>query len=249
MSIRVWSEIASRNERLTRTHPENEDESVIFPTTSVPPVQFFTAVRFHVLRGSLFISAQPGTGRIGVHAWLASSSPDSRSGRREAPKGKGELQPVIQQGLLHLIRRQHLHVDAQPPIRPGQVVWSRNLHPRNLLKRRRIGRLSHVGSAYLIWSYDAAIRKLPLLHAVEHVQVISTARCNNLIEQSHRSTRQQERSQIGFKNSRRAQKFLALYARISNLQQQTRTTIPAYLRRSNQDRAHLAWQTTVEVAV
>ena len=34
-----------------------------------------------------------------------------------------------------------------------------------------------------LWSYGAAIRELPVLHAVEHVQVISTARCNNLIEQ------------------------------------------------------------------
>ena len=74
-----------------------------------------------------------------------------------------------------------------------------------------------------LWSYGAAIRELPVLHSVEHVQVISTARCNNLIEQSHRPTRQQERSgqafswallcprsQIGFKNQRRAQEFLAL---------------------------------------
>jgi len=50
-----------------------------------------------------------------------------------------------------------------------------------------------------LWSYGAAIRELPVLHAVEHIQVISTARCNNLIEQPHRPTRQQERSQIGFK--------------------------------------------------
>lgn len=100
-----------------------------------------------------------------------------------------------------------------------------------------------------LWSYGAAIRELPVLHSVEHVQVISTARCTNLIEQSHRPTRQQERSQIGFKNPRRAQEFLALHARISNLQQHTRTTVPAHLRRSNQNQAHLAWRNTVEVAV
>ena len=34
-----------------------------------------------------------------------------------------------------------------------------------------------------LWSYGAAIRALPVLHAVEHIQVISSARCNNLIEQ------------------------------------------------------------------
>ncbi len=70
---------------------------------------------------------------------------------------------------------------------------------------------------YKLWSYGAAIRALPVIHSVDHVQVISTARCNNLIEQSHRPTRQQERSQIGFKNQRRAQEFLALHARVSNL--------------------------------
>ncbi len=47
-------------------------------------------------------------------------------------------------------------------------------------------------------SYGAAIRELPVLHTVEHVQVELTARCNNLVEQSHRPTRQQERAQVGF---------------------------------------------------
>jgi len=101
-----------------------------------------------------------------------------------------------------------------------------------------------------------------MLLSVEHVQVISAARGNNLIEHSRRPTRHQERSgqasswalfctrsQIGFKNQRRAQEFLALHARVSNLQQHTRTTIPAYLRRSNQHRAHLALRSAVEVAV
>jgi transposase-like protein len=34
-------------------------------------------------------------------------------------------------------------------------------------------------------SYGAAIRELPMLYGVGHQQVISTARCNNLIELSH----------------------------------------------------------------
>ncbi len=99
-----------------------------------------------------------------------------------------------------------------------------------------------------LWSYGAAIRAFPVLHSVNHVQVISTARCHNLTLQSHRPTRQQERSQIGFKNSRRAQESLALHARVSNLQQHTRTPVPAHLRRLNQNRAHWAWQNAVEVA-
>ena len=100
-----------------------------------------------------------------------------------------------------------------------------------------------------LWSDGAAIRALPVLHAVKHIQVISSARCNNLIEQSHRPTRKQERSQLGFKKPRRAQEFLALHARISNLHQHTRTTSAAHTRRLNQTKAHLAWQHAVDAAV
>ena len=42
-------------------------------------------------------------------------------------------------------------------------------------------------------SYGAAIRGIPSLADVNHQQVISTARWNNMIEQSHRPTRRQER--------------------------------------------------------
>ncbi len=54
-----------------------------------------------------------------------------------------------------------------------------------------------------LWSYGAAIRELPVLRDAEHVQVVSTARCNNLTLQSHRPTRQQEQQQLGFKRRRR----------------------------------------------
>jgi putative transposase len=100
-----------------------------------------------------------------------------------------------------------------------------------------------------LWSYGAAIRGLPMLHAAEHTQVISTARCNHLIEQSHRPTRAQERSQLGVKTPRRAQEFLALHARISNLHQHTRTTVPAFNRRRHHSKAHLAWQHAVDAEV
>ena len=66
-------------------------------------------------------------------------------------------------------------------------------------------------------SYGAAIREITSLAEVDHQQVISTARCNNMIEQSHRSTRRQERQQQGFKRRKRAQEFLNLHARIENL--------------------------------
>ncbi len=95
-------------------------------------------------------------------------------------------------------------------------------------------------------SYGAAIRDLPVLHGAEHREVISAARCNNLIEQSHRPTRAQERGQKGFKDRERAQRFLDLHARISNLHQRTRTTVIAEIRRSNQKTAFQTWN---EVAI
>ncbi|THF66816.1 DDE domain-containing protein, partial [Deinococcus sp. Arct2-2] len=91
-------------------------------------------------------------------------------------------------------------------------------------------------------SYGAAIRELPALQAVDHQQVIRAARCNNLIEQSHRPTRQQERGQLGFRKIKRTQEFLNLHARVTNLHRHTRTTVPAHIRRSNQHQAFQMWR-------
>ena len=90
----------------------------------------------------------------------------------------------------------------------------------------------------------AALRELPVLHEVEHVQVISTARCNNLIEQSHRPTRRQERQQRGFQSRRRAQGFLDLHARITNLHHPARCTVPARHPRHYQQAAFKTWRAT-----
>jgi len=92
-------------------------------------------------------------------------------------------------------------------------------------------------------SYGAAIRVIPSLVNVDHQQVISTARCNNLIEQSHRPTRRQERQQQGFKRRKRAQAFLNLHAKIDNLHQHTRTSVSAATRRNNQRKAFQTWST------
>jgi putative transposase len=92
-------------------------------------------------------------------------------------------------------------------------------------------------------SYGAAIREIPSLVDVDHQQVISTARCNNLIEQSHRPTRCQERHQQGFKRRRRAQEFLSLHARIENLHHHSRTSVSAQIRRKNQRQAFQTWST------
>jgi putative transposase len=95
-------------------------------------------------------------------------------------------------------------------------------------------------------SYAAAIHELPMLEAVDHQQVISTARCNNLIEQSHRPTRGQERSQLGFRQVGRAQGFLSLPTRISNLHGTSRSTAPAHDRRYRLSTALRSWNAVVQ---
>ncbi|AZI44434.1 IS6 family transposase [Deinococcus psychrotolerans] len=95
-------------------------------------------------------------------------------------------------------------------------------------------------------SYGAAIRELPTLDDVDHQQVISSARCNNLIEQSHRRTRRQERAQLGFRQVRRTQGFLDLHARITNLHGSTRSTIPANDRRFFLRTALRSWRAVVQ---
>ena len=92
-------------------------------------------------------------------------------------------------------------------------------------------------------SYGAAIREIPSLADVDHQQVISTARCNNVIEQEHRSTRRQERSQQEFRRRKRAQEFLSLHARITNLHHHSRTSVTAVTRRNNQNKAFQTWST------
>jgi len=94
-------------------------------------------------------------------------------------------------------------------------------------------------------SYGAAIREIASLVNVDHQQVISTARCNNLIEQEHRSTRRQERSQQGFRRRKRAQESLSLHARITNLHHHSRTSVPATTRKNNQKKAFQTWSTVV----
>jgi putative transposase len=83
-------------------------------------------------------------------------------------------------------------------------------------------------------SSGAAIRELPSLMNVAYQHVISTARWNNVIEEEHRSTRLQERSQQGFGRRKRAQEFLKLHARVTNLHHQSLTSVTASTQRSGQ---------------
>ena len=78
-------------------------------------------------------------------------------------------------------------------------------------------------------SYGAALRELPELDASEHVTVSAAERQNNLIEQSHRLTREQERQQRGFRTALRAQRFLFTHAEVNHLFCHTRARTPARL--------------------
>ncbi|CAM3599389.1 IS6 family transposase [Deinococcus saxicola] len=81
-------------------------------------------------------------------------------------------------------------------------------------------------------SYGAAIRQIPSLADVDHQQVISKARCHHIVEQEHRSTRPQERSQQCFRRH-----ILSLHTRITKLHHHSRTSVCAAVRRSHQKRA------------
>ena len=82
-------------------------------------------------------------------------------------------------------------------------------------------------------SYGAALRDVPELGATEHITVSAAERQNNLIEQSHRPTRDQERQQRGFRSMRRTQSFLFTHAKVDHLFSHTRARTPANLRRRN----------------
>lgn len=90
-------------------------------------------------------------------------------------------------------------------------------------------------------SYGAALRELPELDASEHVTVSAAKRQNNLIEQSHRPTRDHERQQRGLRKSEHAQRFLFTHAELGNLFRPTRTGIPARLSRHHLTRGFGLW--------
>ena len=65
-------------------------------------------------------------------------------------------------------------------------------------------------------SYSAAKAKMPELQGVEHLQVRSSARLNNRVEQSHQPTRQRERRMQGFPTIDSAQRLLSTFSRVCN---------------------------------
>lgn len=90
-------------------------------------------------------------------------------------------------------------------------------------------------------SYGAALRELPELGASEQVTVSAAERQNNLIEQSHRPTREQERQQRSFRGMHCTQRFLFTHAEVGDLFRPTRSGVCARLRRRNLTRGFGLW--------
>lgn len=82
-------------------------------------------------------------------------------------------------------------------------------------------------------SYGGAIRETPEPGCSLHITGSASERQNNLIEQSHRSTRDREGQQRGFRQLERTQKFLFTRAEVGNLFRHTRARTPSRLRRRN----------------
>ena len=90
-------------------------------------------------------------------------------------------------------------------------------------------------------SYGAAIRETPGLGRTLHIKVAAAEHQNNLLEQSHRPTRDRERQQRGFRSLQRTQEFLFTHAEVGNLFRHTRARTPAWLRRRNWRRGFSLW--------
>ena len=90
-------------------------------------------------------------------------------------------------------------------------------------------------------SYEAALKKLPELGLAEHIKVSAAERQNNLIEQSHRPTRDQERQHRGFRSLIRTQGFLFTHAEINHLFRNTRSQVTACIRIRNLSAAFTFW--------
>ncbi|MFB9990819.1 IS6 family transposase [Deinococcus oregonensis] len=87
-----------------------------------------------------------------------------------------------------------------------------------------------------------------LLKIYEVPEVIHIDKLWNSVEQSHRPTRRQERQQRGFRSRKRAQGFLDLHARMTNVHHPARSTLPAHYRRHHQRAGFSVWQEVVQQA-
>lgn len=72
-------------------------------------------------------------------------------------------------------------------------------------------------------------------------QVYAAERQNNLIEQSHRPTRDKEKQQRSFRSITRTQGFLFTHAEINHLFSKTKSQVTACIRKRNLSAAFSFW--------
>ncbi len=90
-------------------------------------------------------------------------------------------------------------------------------------------------------SYETALKELPELGISEHIKVSAAKRQNNLIEQSHRPTREQQRQHRGFRSLIRTQGFLFCHAELNHLFRNTKSQVSACIRKQNLSNAFAFW--------
>ena len=99
-------------------------------------------------------------------------------------------------------------------------------------------------------SYAAALQRLPELKGVEHRQVRSAQRCNNRVEQAHQpTTRIRERRMGRFRCPPSAQRFLAAFARVSNLFRPRRHLLPTCEYRTTLQARFATWRDVAALTV
>lgn len=172
-----------------------------------------------------------------VRAWCIRFGPDIAEGLRYRKPGRGRTwhlgeMRVVVGGVVHWLWRA---INEHGDVLDVLLQENRDTSAAKRFFRRLIE--DHDPPERIVTdrlrSYGAAIREVPELSASEHVSVSAAERQNNLIEQSHRATRDQERQQRGFKGARRTQRFLFTHAELGNLFRHTRARTPARLRRRN----------------
>ena len=106
-------------------------------------------------------------------AWTWAGSNSGCVLARTAPPGPGRWRAVDEHGaVLDVFLQQYRDTEAAKSF---FCRWLGEYDPPKVIHTDKL-------------QCGAALWELPVLHGVEHVQVVSTARCNNLIEQSHRPT-------------------------------------------------------------
>ncbi|MGF6901357.1 transposase-like protein [Paraburkholderia sp. GAS348] len=97
-------------------------------------------------------------------------------------------------------------------------------------------------------SYPAAKAEIPELAGVKHVFVKAAARLNNRAESSRQPKRERERRMRGFRDPKRAQKFLSCFGPIRQHFALKRQVISASLCRKQLAARFVAWREFAELA-